>query len=302
MITLALIGVGRWGKNIINESQNKDSLRIKYLCSPHIYEKRIQGKFELLTDYKQLKDREDLDGVIIATPPSTHFEILLFFLKHNINIFVEKPFVSNIDEARYVEKKLKRKKIVFKIGFVYLYSPAFLKIVELSKNLEDINEIIIELGNVEEMQYGPLTEWGPHAVSMLSKILPEYPNAIKAESLKDGKMLKLFFYYKAIRVLIIIGGGFKHKKRKIQITTKDKTFLFDELAERKVLCTLNNMNKKYYGYSRKSALRQEIYNFIKSIKNNTYENDIEMGMRVAKMLHYANNSLQNHGKIIKLSA
>ena len=50
-----------------------------------------------VSDYRDLEGK--VDGVIIATPPSSHYEICKFFLERGIHVLSEKPLTENFEEA-----------------------------------------------------------------------------------------------------------------------------------------------------------------------------------------------------------
>ncbi|MBR2489765.1 MAG: Gfo/Idh/MocA family oxidoreductase [Clostridia bacterium] len=49
------------------------------------------SKYPFYSDYKEMISREHPDGVIISTPPKTHFEIASYCLENNVNVIIEKP-------------------------------------------------------------------------------------------------------------------------------------------------------------------------------------------------------------------
>lgn len=76
MITLGLVGVGAWGKNYLKTISLFERIKVKYVCT------RSQNSLQQLpnsttktTDYKELAKYHDIDGIIVATPASTHFKI-----------------------------------------------------------------------------------------------------------------------------------------------------------------------------------------------------------------------------------
>src|SRR5579871_4522232 len=100
MVTLALVGIGSWGKNYIATCKNLPNVHLKYLCAAS--EKRFTsypGNYIKITNYKDLFAYSDIDGVIIATPNATHDEISYEFIKRGIYVLVEKPMSENYQKA-----------------------------------------------------------------------------------------------------------------------------------------------------------------------------------------------------------
>ena len=84
---LAVIGTGYWGSKIV------DTIK----------------KMNLQVSLYDLNDNIDaivpslIDGVIIATPPQTHFNLTKIFLRKGIDCLVEKPVFMNMAEYNEIE-------------------------------------------------------------------------------------------------------------------------------------------------------------------------------------------------------
>jgi predicted dehydrogenase len=83
---IGLIGYGYWGKILY-----KTLLKLGY-ANVTICDVSGQGD---ITNYSEL----DVSHVLIATPPSTHYEICDHFLRRGVNVFCEKPLVTDYTEA-----------------------------------------------------------------------------------------------------------------------------------------------------------------------------------------------------------
>jgi predicted dehydrogenase len=57
------------------------------------------------TDYRQVIDRNNVDAVVICTPPNTHAEIATFFLGNGIHVLCEKPLAVEAQDAERIVKE-----------------------------------------------------------------------------------------------------------------------------------------------------------------------------------------------------
>lgn len=75
-------------------------------------------------DHLQLLQNETLDGVVIATPPASHQQIILDCLNAGIKyILCEKPLTLTGDEARTVTEAAQKAGAILLEGFMYRHHP-----------------------------------------------------------------------------------------------------------------------------------------------------------------------------------
>ncbi|MDF1610972.1 Gfo/Idh/MocA family protein [Stygiobacter electus] len=75
------------------------------------------------TDYKEMLDKEEIEGVIIATPTDTHSEIAIECLKANKDVLIEKPISRNLEEAKAIQAAVKKYKKQVMVGMNLRYRP-----------------------------------------------------------------------------------------------------------------------------------------------------------------------------------
>lgn len=303
MTTLALVGKGRWGKNYINTINNLSS------CV-------LPKKFVKASNYKDLFAFSGIDGVIIATPSSTHFKIAKEFLERGFNVLIEKPMTTNYKDALELSKIARKYKNIVMVGHIYLYNPAFLRVKKLIKSIGKIKYI-----STEGMNYGPirndvsaLWDWGPHDISMLIDLLGSLPQEVSAYGLSslrpntefyDMCNLKLKFP-NDIFVFVNIGWLSPVKKRNMTIVGEKSTIVFDDTIEKKVALIQNlgiNKEIKYPSFAKEFPLTLEISNFVNSVQNKKKKNSssLKMGLNVIKVLEACEKSMKSNGKIIKIN-
>ena len=83
------------------------------------------------SDWRKLIQREDVDAVIVSTPPSLHAEMCIAALNAGKHVLCEKPLVRTVEEGRQILKVAENTKKYLATGFNYRFYPSILKAKEL---------------------------------------------------------------------------------------------------------------------------------------------------------------------------
>ncbi len=94
MSTIAVIGCGYWGPNLIRNFRKLTNCHV-LLCCDHDPQKldRMKALFpgiQTTPDVNRVIQNPEVDAVAIATPVRTHFELAKNVLTHDKHAFVEK--------------------------------------------------------------------------------------------------------------------------------------------------------------------------------------------------------------------
>ncbi|MCC6864648.1 MAG: Gfo/Idh/MocA family oxidoreductase [Ignavibacteria bacterium] len=65
-----------------------------------------------------------VNALVIVTPTSSHFEIASKAIEKNINLFIEKPVTSSLEEAEKLINQAEGKEIKIQVGHVERFNPA----------------------------------------------------------------------------------------------------------------------------------------------------------------------------------
>lgn len=100
---VALIGCGSRGQYHIHMLADIPHAELVALCddyTPHLEEaSALCPTAARYTDYREVLDRKDIDGVIIATPIYTHAQITIDALAAGKHVFCEKAMARTMDEC-----------------------------------------------------------------------------------------------------------------------------------------------------------------------------------------------------------
>jgi len=74
------------------------------------------------------------DGIVIASPTETHYEIARYCIEKGVHVFIEKPMARDVKEAAQLIDMARDKGVVLQIGHLERFNPAFKKAVEFIEN------------------------------------------------------------------------------------------------------------------------------------------------------------------------
>jgi hypothetical protein len=106
-INVGVIGVGGRGNYLASAFTRfgETSGACKVVAVSDVYEKRKRAaaeryKADGYLDYREIINRNDIDGVLIATPDHWHAKIALEAMDKGKDVYLEKPMCHTLDETR----------------------------------------------------------------------------------------------------------------------------------------------------------------------------------------------------------
>lgn len=128
-IGIGIIGVGGMGSSHLGEliAYEKNGRNVQVRAISDVYERRKQRaqarvkealgrNIDAYTDYRKLLEREDIHGVIIATPDHWHAPNTIHALDTGKDVYCQKPVTLTIEEALAVRNKVYATGRVFQCG------------------------------------------------------------------------------------------------------------------------------------------------------------------------------------------
>lgn len=126
-LNFAVIGAGRFGKHYIRNLQGIEGARLYGVAAKtkdtlNSIKHDTSSSTILTNNDDSLIKNKNVDCVVIATPPSTHFELAKKALEAGKNVLVEKPMVASFKEAKLLKDIVKKSKSTFMVGHQYIYN------------------------------------------------------------------------------------------------------------------------------------------------------------------------------------
>lgn len=94
----------------------------------------VKKKIETFSDLKEaLKQKPDV--AFITNPSAFHIPLAIKLANAGCHLFIEKPLSDNLEDVSKLERIVKKKKLIVKVGFMMRYHPAMIQIKKwLEKN------------------------------------------------------------------------------------------------------------------------------------------------------------------------
>src|ERR1700676_4827403 len=131
--SVAVVGVGYWGKNLVRNFYDLGSLAA--LCDAEIsveanYRQKYKG-VKFYRDFNLVLSDPSITAVALATPAVTHYEMARAALEVGKDVLVEKPLAIEVQHGEELVRLAHAKGKILMVGHILRYHPAILKLQEL---------------------------------------------------------------------------------------------------------------------------------------------------------------------------
>lgn len=335
IVRIGQIGVGNWGKNLLRNFDNLTGCKVVSVCdsSPEVLE-RIATDYpeqERTTNPEEIINHPEIDGVVVATPPVSHYDLASRSILAGKEVFVEKPMVLNKKDGERLVKLAEENDRILMVGHLMEYHPAVLKLKEYIDH-GDLGKIYyiysnrINLGQVRKEE-NALWSFAPHDISVALFLLGEEPISVTAvgrsylrPGIEDVAFAILNFKDNAMAHMHVSWLD-PHKIRKLTVVGSKKMAVFDDMDSSEPIRIFDkgvDLDLSYESYGDSLTLRWgdiliprikiteplriECQHFIDCVRDHKQPlSDGKDGLRVVQVLEAAQESMKNGGKPVNLN-
>ena len=166
---IGLIGHGAWGRNHARVLRELGALGAVYDDDP----RALQACPQVVNSMAQILDDVTIAGVVIATPPATHYRIARLALTAGKHVLIEKPMCTTVEDAEDLEALAVQFNRVLMVGHLMMYHGGYALLKQASLGfgvLEYAYSHRLQPGRVQT-DISCLWSLAPHDVSMLIGIM-----------------------------------------------------------------------------------------------------------------------------------
>lgn len=243
-INISIIGFGYWGPNYcrIVHYHKHASIRMIGDIDENCLNlaKELYPTVQCTTDVQQIFEDESTDIIIIATPVTTHADLIIKALKHNKHVLCEKPIAYSLSEIQDIELVLDKTDKKLMCAHIYEYN-AIVKYIKSYLKNNDIGKLLYVsafrngLGPIRK-DINVIYDLATHDISIVLYLMDKMPIAVSAvgtccfnNSIEDVAFINLEFEDKLF-VSIQVSWLDPIKERKLKIVGSKKMLLFNDIS------------------------------------------------------------------------
>jgi predicted dehydrogenase len=333
MINVGVVGYGYWGPNLVRNFAEVPGMTLAAVADFDTTKlalvHRRYPQVKTTTRFQDLLEDPGIDAVAIATPVSSHFELVMATLKAGKHVWIEKPMTETSEQARQLVDEARQRNLVLLVDHTFTYTGAVRKMGEIIR-AGDLGTVLyydstrINLG-LFQRDVSVISDLAVHDFAILDYLLGEHPSAVSASGVnhfpgtpENLAYITVFYDSGMIAHLnvswlapvkvrsILIGGSQKmityddlEPSEKVKVYDKGVMFTDDpaQIQEMRVGYRTGDMwAPKLPGTE---ALRVESEHWLDCIVNNKAPlTDGELGHRVVELIEASTYSLRARGETV----
>lgn len=329
MIRVGVIGCGYWGPNLIRnfvEIPTSTVVAVADLDQERLeHIQRCYPQITVTGDYRDLC-RLDLDAMVIATPPATHFRLARDALLHGLHVLVEKPLALASRDAQGLVDLAEEHDRILMVGHTFVYNPAVHVLKEIINSgeighIHYVDAVRASLG-LYQRDLNVLWDLAPHDISILLYMLESDPISVSTrgiacvqDGIEDVAYMSLVFpdnvlahvhlsWLDPCKVRRITVVGSKKMVVYDDVESLEKVRIYDKGVEPPPYTNTFGDFQFAYRYGDitipnirfTEPLRLECNHFLECISTHKRpQTDGYNGLRVLKIIEAAEESLRNSG-------
>ena len=258
-ITLAQLGCGYWGPNLLRNFSALPNCAVKYVVDASAERRAfVEANFprtRAVSSISEVMSDPEVTGVVIATPAASHFALAKQALEAGKHVFVEKPMATKATEVDELGQCAAPRNLVAMVGHTFIYNSAVRYVKKLIEagELGEIRYIYsqrLNLGRIRS-DIDALWNFAPHDISIIQYWLGD-PEPISVsrqgmaymqEGIEDVVFLNVAYPGKGM-ANIQVSWLDPQKVRKMIIVGSRKMVVYDDVAEDKIAIYDKGIDKK----------------------------------------------------------
>jgi UDP-N-acetylglucosamine 3-dehydrogenase len=281
-LRIGVVGVGVMGSNHARVLSDMAGVELVGVADPDPKQRNLVSRTlgcAAVADVDALLDL-GINAAIIAAPTHLHRDIALTCIAQGVNVLVEKPIASTVEEGRAIVAAARRAGVNLMVGHVERFNPAVESIKRAIRDQDILSIAITRVGPFPPRMsnVGVVIDLGVHDIDLIrwfteSEIVEIQPQMSSAVAEREDIALLQFRTASGVLAHINTNWLTPFKARNIHVATRDKYLIADLLTLQVTECFGFQPDGSYsmrhlsVGYA--EPLRSELTAFVEAVRTGT---------------------------------
>jgi len=337
-VGVAVVGCGYWGPNLIRNFFDTPGCHVVAACDQS--EDRLDAitrrhpSLQPMLSFDELLTSDAIDAVAIATPVRTHYDLARRALEAGKHVLVEKPMTTSVADAEHLVELADSQALTLMVDHTFVYTGAVRRIKQMIDtgelgNLYYYDSVRINLGLIQH-DVSVIWDLAAHDLAIMDYLIEQRPVGISAVAtthfpggMPDVAYLTVHFedamiahfhvnWLSPVKVRQVLIGGDRRMALYDDIEATEKVKVYDRgvhwsddpmEARRHALVGYRLGDMFAPVLDQTEALRNECAHFVESVRTGMRpETDGLAGLRTVRMLSAAEQSMNDHGAVVRIDA
>ena len=242
-LRIGVVGGGYWGSKHVRALSSIDAVEKVVVIDPsRPRAEALARAFSNVDTYPALPCAlDEVDAVVIATPPGTHTPLALEAIQAGKHVLVEKPLAVSVLDARSMVEASRRAGVVLMVGHTFAYHSAVRTLRDMvqDRTIGDpyyLDSARLNLG-LYQHDTNVIFDLAPHDVSICNFVLDARPVKVECWAsrhahrwLEDVAHLRLHYEDPSVIANVHVSWLDPCKVRRVTVVGSEKMVVFDDLA------------------------------------------------------------------------
>lgn len=242
---IAVVGCGYWGSKHVRVLSGLSGVDVSLVDRDDARRASLEAAYPIRRSVQDVSDLfDDLDAVVIATPPSGHYPLAKQCLTNGVHALVEKPLTTTVAHANHLIDLADDAGLSLMVGHTFEFNAAVWSLAEAVNRPEFgkvryINSARLNLG-LYQPDVDVLWDLAPHDISIINRILDDRPTSVSAWGMHlmadkpDVAYLNLRYDRSDVGACIQVSWLDPMKVRRTTVVGEDQMAVYDDMAEERL--------------------------------------------------------------------
>jgi len=246
MLSAAIVGYGYWGSKHVRVLSGIPDLNVIVVDSCADRRREAARAFPSVTTASALSEvAAEVDAVVVATPPSTHFSLAMQSLVHGCHVMVEKPITTDVAEAHELIDLANANELVLMVGHTFEYNAGIRKLRDILDSGELGKLLYVDTARLNlglyQQDVNVIWDLAPHDISIVNFLLRSSPvevlaiaDAHRGGPHEDVALLHLRYADPDVTAYIRVSWLDPKKVRRVTLVGDQKMVVNNDLVEERI--------------------------------------------------------------------